>query len=232
MRTTIACLYFAFVFSLSATQEKLPPATPPESATVTLQDFKLTGQLTGDQASFVLTATAHVTAPKGGSLTLLEGTAALTEVGPHPKWRVRAEPNRFVLEFDRDGKFPIQIKFNSAVREHDGWKSVDFRVSPSVRQPIVLQGLDRETQFAFPGPARPGRKGNEFVSLLPSDGVVKLSWKTARPETEGKLFYSAELLSQISISPGLMRQVALFDFKVMQGELNKIALVLRGAGEV
>jgi hypothetical protein len=232
MRTTIAFLCLALTFTVAATQEKLPPATPLVSTTVTLEDFKLTGQLTGDQASFVLTATAHVSDPKGGSLNLLEGTLALTDVGEHPRWRVRAEQNRFVVEFDRDGKFPIQIKFNSAVREHDGWKSVDFKVAPSVLQPIVLQGLEAETQFEFPGAARPERKGTEFVSFLPSDGTVKLSWKMARPETEGKLFYSAEMLSQISISPGLLRQVALFDFKVMQGELNKMALVLRGAGEV
>src|SRR4030095_9017212 len=57
-------------------------------------------------------------------------------------------------------------------------------------------------------------------------------WKESRPEAEGKLFYAAEMLSQISISPGLMRQIALVDFKVMQGELNRIGLLLRGAGEV
>src|SRR5712675_3572957 len=71
-----------------------------------------------------------------------------------------------------------------------------------------------------------------FVTYLPSDGAVKLSWKEARPEAEGKLFYAAEMLSQITVSPGLMRQVALLDFKVMQGELSKVTLQLRGAGEV
>src|SRR2546426_10063056 len=40
------------------------------------------------------------------------------------------------------------------------------------------------------------------------------------------------MLSQISVSPGLMRQVALLDGKVMQGELNRLSLLVRGAGEV
>ena len=70
------------------------------------------------------------------------------------------------------------------------------------------------------------------MSFLPSDGDVKLSWKEARPEGEGKLFYAAEMLSQISVSPGLMRQVGLLDFKIMQGEMSRVALVLHGAGEV
>jgi hypothetical protein len=40
------------------------------------------------------------------------------------------------------------------------------------------------------------------------------------------------MLSQISISSGLMRQIALLDFKVMQGELNRVALLVRGQGNV
>src|SRR3989442_15012957 len=40
------------------------------------------------------------------------------------------------------------------------------------------------------------------------------------------------MLSQISVSPGLMRQVALLNLKVMQGELKRMTLLLRGSGEV
>src|SRR5438309_2158321 len=83
-----------------------------------------------------------------------------------------------------------------------------------------------------PATDRPERRGSDFVSYLPADGEVKLSWTPARVAAEGKLFYSAEMLSQITVSPGLMRQTALLDFKIMQGELNRIALSLEGVGEV
>ena len=63
-------------------------------------------------------------------------------------------------------------------------------------------------------------------------GYVNYTWKEARPETEGKLFYSAEMLSQINVLPGLMRQSALLNFKVMQGEMSRVTLLLRGVGEV
>ena len=145
---------------------------------------------------------------------------------------MRADQGRLVLVFDGPGEFPIQLKFNAAVRHNETWNAIDFRVAPSLLQPIVLQGLGADTQFEFAGAARPERKGSDFTSYLPSDGTVKLSWKEARAEAEGKLFYAAEMLSQISVSPGLMRQVALLDFKVMQGELSRVALLLRGAGEV
>ena len=221
----------------SAAYAATPPNQSLPTTPVTLSDFRLVGDFTNDHASFTLTATATVERGKDGAvLDLLEGPLALTEMGPHPGWDLRAEPNRLVLHFARGGKFPIRLRFDAAVRQSAdgprGWRSVDFRVAPASLQPVVLQGLPPETQFDFTGAARPQRNGNEFVSYLPSDGAIKLSWKEARPEAEGKLFYATEMLSQITVSPGLMRQVALLDFKIMQGEMNKVTLAVRGEGEV
>jgi hypothetical protein len=231
MNTRVLIRWFVLnALALMATAQAFaekPPISP-----ITLENFKLVGDLNGEQAAFTLTATAHVENSKGGTLELLSGTVALTDVNSHKQWHVRAEQNRFLIEFDHGGKFPIQVKFNAALKERDNWKCVEFHVAPSTLQPIVLNGLDAETQFEFAGAARPERKGTEFISYLPSDGAVKLSWKQARTEAEGKLFYSAEMLSQISVSPGLMRQTALLNFKVMQGELSRVALILRGEGEV
>jgi len=207
-----------------------------EASPISLRDFKLVGNLTSDRANFTLTATAHVENSKGGSLELLNGAVALTEISEHKqdraKWQLRVATNGFTAEFERGGDFPIQLRFAAAVRQRDGWNFVDFRVAPSPLEPIVLQGLAADTQFQFAGAARPDHAGKEFSSFLPSDGLVSLAWKEARPEAEGKLFYAAEMLSQITLSPGLMRQVALLDFKVMQGELSRVTLLLRGAGEV
>ncbi|MEO7319495.1 MAG: hypothetical protein ABIZ56_10945, partial [Chthoniobacteraceae bacterium] len=204
----------------------------PETRQVVLRDFKLTGTLAEQNAAFTLTATARVTTPKGGSLAVLSGGLALTELPQHPDWRVVSNQGRFVLVFDKAGDFPLSFKFNAAVKQSGPWNAIDFRVAPSALQPIVLQGLAADTQFQFNGAARPERTGNDFASFLPPDGAVKLSWKSAAPEAEGKLFYAAEMLSQISVGPGLMRQVALLDGKVMQGELDRVTLLLRGAGEV
>ena len=222
---------FAFVTHLLLVSATIAAAgdTP---APITLRDFKLIGDLTGGHAAFTLTATAHVENRNGGEIELLRGAAALTELGPHPKWRVRAEPDRYVAVFERRGDFPIQLNFNAAVRQSDGWNTVDFSVAPSALQSVVLQKLAADTQFQFAGAARPERVGDDFKSVLPPDGAVRLSWKEAAPEATGKLFYAAEMLEQISVSPGLMRQVALLDFKVMQGEMSRVSLRLHGAGEV
>jgi hypothetical protein len=204
----------------------------PEAVRVVFRDFQLQGQFADQSAAFTLTTTARVKDPHGRSVIFLSGGVALAELESNPDWRVRYSNGNFVLVFDKPGEFPLRIRFNAAMRQAGGWNTVDFRVAPATLQPVSFQGLAADTQFEFAGAARPERSGSDFKSFLPPDGAVKLSWKEARPEAEGKLFYAAEMLSQISISPGLMRQLALIDGKVMQGELNRVVLLVRGQGNV
>jgi hypothetical protein len=231
MKTPLPFLFAALLLAASPTANawQVETSTPD---TVTLRDFKLVGDLNSERAAFTLNAIVRVENPRGGSIDLLAGPVALTELGAHPRWKIQAQENRYVLTFDRGGEFPVQIKFNAAVHPGDDWNTVEFQVAPGPLQQIVLQGLAADTQFQFAGAARPERTTNGFVSILPPDGNVKLSWKETRPEGEGKLFYAAEMLSQISVSPGLMRQTGLLDFKIMQGEMKRVVLVLHGAGEV
>jgi len=229
----------ALAFRFQGTAYSLPlhiTLADPEARGVVLRDFRLEGQLADKTAAFTLSAIASIKDPRGGSLDLLSGSVALTEVQEHADWRMRFDQGKFVLVADRAGIFPIQLKFNAKVEQTAdglrGWNSIDFHIAPAALQPLVLKGLPEQTQFDFPGAARPERAGDEFKTFLPADGAVKLSWKETRPESEGKLFYAAKMLSQISVGPGLMRQTALLDFKVVQGEMNRVTLVMHGSGEV
>ena len=204
----------------------------PEARRVVLRDFRLDGQLTDQSAAFTLTATARVKNPRGGSVALLSGGVALTELERNADWQVRFTNNQFVLVFNKAGEFPLKLKFNAALRQSAGWNAVDFRVAPAALQPITLGGLAADTQFEFAGAARPERSGDGFKSFLPPDGAVKLSWKETKAEAEGKLFYAGEMLEQISIKPGVLFQLALIDGKVMQGELTRMSLLVRGPGRV
>jgi hypothetical protein len=206
--------------------------TDPELHRVVLRDFVLTGRLDEDGAAFLLEAIAGVRNPRGGSLDLLRGAAALTRIDSHPDWRVRLDGDRYQLVFDRSGEYPVRLRFNALIRRVEGWNEVDFAVAPSALQPVELVGLAEDTEFRFAGAARPERVGNRFVSHLPPSGRVKLAWKEARREVEGRLFYAADALGQVTIRPGLMRHTTLLFFKVMQGELQQVELRLDGDGEV
>src|SRR5690348_5611876 len=119
------------------------------STAITLEDFKLVGDLTSERAAFTLSATAHVEDAKGGSVELLSGGVALTEVTSHPQWRVRVEPDRYVAHFDHRGKFPILLKFGAAVRRSNEWSAVEFRVATGAMERIALRGLSTNTEFDF-----------------------------------------------------------------------------------
>src|SRR5579863_1501320 len=169
----------------------------PAAAGITLQDFKLTGKLTGEVAAFTLTANAKVDDSRGGQLVLLSGPVALNSLAQRQPWQLNVNQSQFIANFDRSGNFPIELHFNAQVRHSNDWNTVDFRVAPSALQPVILSGLAPDTEFQFAHAARPDRQGTNFVSYLPVDGSVSFAWRQAVPESEGKLFYAAEMISQV-----------------------------------
>jgi len=204
----------------------------PARAGVPFENFKLSGNLGGDTAAFTLTGDARVDDAHGGSLTLVSGPVALTSLDPRQKWKLETNLKSFTARFDRGGTYPIEIHFDAPVTRSNDWNVVNFQVAASALQPVALQGLAADTQFQFANATRPERSGSNFVCYLPVDGAVNFAWKRARPEAEGKLFYAADMLAQISVSPYLMRQSALLNGKIMQGEMSRLTLKLHGPGEV
>ncbi|HAV61480.1 MAG TPA: hypothetical protein DCY13_03845, partial [Verrucomicrobiales bacterium] len=138
----------------------------------------------------------------------------------------------YYLVFDRAGEFPVELKFDARVSERDGWRRLNFEVVPSALRPVTLTGLPADTEFREASTSRLEPRDRGFAAHLPALGGLALAWREARPETEGRLFYSVESLAEVSVSPGLLRQTHLFDVRVMQGEMNRFELALNGVGEV
>ena len=84
-------------------------AADPEARNVVLSNFNLVGQLSETSASFTLNATARIKNPKGGTVELLSGGLALTEVQPQNDWRMTFQNGRFLAAFDKAGEFPITV---------------------------------------------------------------------------------------------------------------------------
>lgn len=210
---------------------RVAPADP-EARRVTLRDFQLRGTLAEDRAHFQLNATARVPRSAGGRLQVLGGDAALAAVEVPEGVRLHFADGAYVAEFDRAGEFALALEFEAAVRRTNGWREVSFEVAPAATMPVRLAGLPADTQLRLPGAARPERQGEVLLSHLPPDGRVRLAWQEGRPEAEGRLFFSAEMLGQVTVSPGLLRQAAVFDFRVMQGEMSRVDFSLAGEAEV
>jgi hypothetical protein len=120
MKTKIAATLLcalAFLATSCSTMTTPAPMKGASPAAVTLQDFKLVGELGGDIAAFTLTGNVRVENAAGGSLELLAGPVALTSLGARQKWQMSVDQNRFVAKFDRSGIYPIEVHFNAAVTQ-------------------------------------------------------------------------------------------------------------------
>ncbi|MBL9128420.1 MAG: hypothetical protein JNL97_12270, partial [Verrucomicrobiales bacterium] len=204
----------------------------PEADQVVLTDVSLEGDVSGDGAAFVLTATARVREPKGGRLDLLSGDVALSEAVNASGGSLRTGGGRFEAQFSEAGDYPIRLRFQAGVRPSNEWNRISFRVATAAVSPVVIRGLAPETSLELIGASRPERAGGAFTSFLPANGTFEASWRQSRPEAEGRLFYSAEAVTQVAVSPGLLRQTSLVELRVMQGDMTRLTMELRGAGEV
>ena len=108
MKTKIAaalCCALGVLATSCNTMTPAPSKTATPASGITLSDFKLTGDLGGDVASFTLTATALVGDAKGGSLELLSGPVALTGLDSKQKWEMAIEQNTPVaVPFNQQGR--------------------------------------------------------------------------------------------------------------------------------
>ncbi|HEX9046456.1 MAG TPA: hypothetical protein VF988_05465, partial [Verrucomicrobiae bacterium] len=139
MKTTIASVIVSVLLPFAAGSAM--------AGGVTLENFKLSGAVSGEVAAFTLTANAKVEDAKGGALELLSGPVALTSLGERQKWEMSFDQNRFVARFDRRGTFPLEVHFNATVTRSNDWRSVDFHVAPAAVQPVTLQGLPGDVQI-------------------------------------------------------------------------------------
>ena len=202
----------------------------PDARKVAWENFKLVGELKDQLAAFVLSGEAVVKHPEGGVIAVLAGDAALISFPTNAE--LKFDQGRYWLRFRQAGSFPVELKFNAKVSSQDGWNGLNFEVVSSSLRPVTLKGLSPDTQFQFPGAAKPERQGEDFASFLPSAGALPLQWKEAKTEERGQLFYAVQGTPQTAVGPGLLRQAHLMEFRVMQGELNQLVFDLTGEGEV
>jgi hypothetical protein len=203
----------------------------PDLRKIRLNDFQLTGEISGDTASFKLTGLVKVNHPDGGEMDLM-GAVAMKKFAEYPNVSLRWNGSRYLLHFSRNGEFPIDMEFDAQIADSGTLKRIQFYPPAAALRPVTIKGLPAGTQIHLSGAAEPERQGDAFVSHLAPSGPLTIQWQPAREEIEGKLFYSVNGLVQIAVSPGLIRQTQAMDYQVMQGEMQSLSLKLFGQGEV
>lgn len=224
-------LAFRFLGSTYSLPLRLQAAAP-EAGQVVLSAFQLEGDLHAHHAGFSLRAQARVTHPRGSQVTLLSGDVALSSPVDREGWRLEQVGPSWVAHFDRPGTYSIHLPFHATVHRSNDWHHATFQVATGTLSPLTLLGLPPETQIRLLDGAQPERRDHAFVTHLPAHGRVALAWRPARPETEARLFYAADAITQVTVSPGLWRQRTHFDVQILQGSLDHLEVLLQGRGDL
>ncbi|MBM3845969.1 MAG: hypothetical protein FJ405_06765 [Verrucomicrobia bacterium] len=204
----------------------------PEANRVIARGCVLEGEISGENAFFSLKGEAVIKSSRGGRLKLLAGSAALVDWNNDQGWKLEHSDGAYHAVFSTNGVFPVLLRFHVRIEQREGWRQLAFQIPPSPLATAVLRGLPDGTQLNLVEGSAPSKTAGAITTVLPSDGSVRFSWKPVRASEEGKLFYAADLFSQVITGPGWMRQESRVVGKVTQGELRTLELELRGAGQV
>lgn len=211
-------------------------AADPEARQVVLRDYQLDGVVTGESGRFELSATAHVASPEGGTLELLSGPVALTDLTMHEGWQLQYIDGRYLAVFQKPGDYAVKLKFDSAIaktQRPDGlWRNLQFRIATAAIAPVTLRGLERDARVEDSNAGKATLTNGIAQAYVSASGAVALAWRAGDEGASGKLFFSVDTTAQITIGPGLMRQAMIASIRPMQGELPSMDFVLRGQGEV
>ncbi len=222
------------------TLQLYPSGAAPEA--VELRGARLIGSFDEKlkSARLTLTATAHVTDPDGGKIDFLNGQAAISNIQTDADYSLQLvtknNTTHYQMVFDRAGSFPVQLeiiaKINDKHPKWPGWNVVDFTAPQGAVVPLQFTGLGASVLFSETQPVLLRTLNNTWRGFLPASGHCLIAWKKGRKAGDGKLAFTSNGLSDITVGAGLMRQTENIRLKILQGKLNELTLRMQGPGEV
>ncbi len=140
----------------------------------------------------------------------------------------------YTLVFPKEGRFDIDLNFVARLTKPAAdSQGLDFRVAASAVVPLTLSGLSGDLTFHRAGQTVvPLQNEKDWTGFLPASGAVKMRWDAAQKTGEGKLFFSTTAQIDTRTGTGLMRQDHVIDYKILQGELKTLQLLIDGPGEI
>ena len=203
-----------------------------------VKDLTLTGSIEGENITFALEF--DVEAQKGDEIPLVVGDVAYL-AGTFPKQAELArQGNQYSLRFNGDkGGFSfgtsreghVSFKFASRPQKDGDWRQTSFAIpSSSIRKLAVTCDRD-DLEVRFPGALRVTRGKSadgqtQVTAYLGVSGKFEVAWKPEVKKLESELVVSCDANTIATASVGALRLDTVFTYRVIQGMLNKLTLLL------
>gem|GEM_PF-3032702 len=211
----------------------------------TFKDMALEGTVEPDASSAAMRLTGSVSVPASAhdrTIDLLSGNAALTSIPSFTNAHVRLHPASgktpaiYKLHVEKSNAprvFELALDFDAKLLREGAQNTLLFQVPVGTLVPLTLNGVPESAEINRKSRVVPRWKENAWRGFLPSDGQCHLSWKPERDtDEEGSLFYTSTANVDVRVAPGILRQSTQIDLKILQGELDSIALQVDGEGEI
>ncbi|MEM7386084.1 MAG: hypothetical protein AAF514_14180, partial [Verrucomicrobiota bacterium] len=203
------------------------------------KNARLRGQVLADgkTAAFTLEGEVVVDEDSGGSLRLLSGGAALSELPQLENTRLQmvvGSDGRAAYEgtFQGAGTWPVRMAFDVRITGEGARRSFDFHIPGSALTSMELSGLPSDVKFDPHCAVYPVEADEGWLGFLPADGHCQVAWNGAGEDEDSKLFFSTDAIIDHRVGAGLLRQAALLNVHVLQGRLNELTVLLDGPGEI
>lgn len=171
--------------------------------------------------------------PEGGRIPVLGGDVGLVsyKLG-NDKSSLVFQNGAYYIVSDSPGNISVEIDFSCRIKDEINQKSVNVIVANSTIRPIILKGWSKESSFEIFPLGDVQIVGESARGFLKPQGGFSLVWKSKTPKESGKVFYSVQGKSQISLGSGRLSQVLWMDYQVMQGEVSSLNFEILGQGEI
>lgn len=209
-------------------------------APVALENFSLTGDVGAEGTRFRLRAKASVR-ELGAEVPVLTGNAALIDFPASSEFVVLAKKDaktglpEYRLRFPSRGNFDVDLLFDAGIDDADGRRHMKFSVPVAQVAPYSLFGMPADTVFAAGNVSIPQADARGvFSGFLPSNGEFDLSWSSPLPMPRefSACVYSMDVVSEMQISTGVLKQKNEFDFGISQGSFSSLVFDIFGDGEI
>ncbi|HXB60481.1 MAG TPA: hypothetical protein VNU95_12980, partial [Candidatus Acidoferrales bacterium] len=218
--------------SHAGTDGSLVPMIPaPEG--LTINEVHFDGQLSGDEARFILNVDA-IAASKGESSTpLLEGDVAVLPPQLPDSLKIVRDGSRYLLMSSHAGEFKFKLEVVARI-EHDGqWNRVSFTGPSATIASVSAQatGADTEIQL-LNGTLMESVKTNgvsRLAGFLGADQTVALRWQTRVAEVAHKALSTVDSGIAAQVTSTVIKYTDKFHYDIVQGSTTELTLALPSA---
>ena len=206
------------------------PGPPPGKPDIEIQELSIRGQIEGENVTFTLTFEADVNR-KNVQLPLVQGPVSYLEAKLPKGAELSRDGDSYALKFTQRGRQSVTFSFASLAAKTGDWRETSFAL-PAATVRRLFMACDRDDlEIQFPGALNIERTKvageKALVSAFLATGQnFAVRWKPEVRKLDAELVVACDANTIAVARVGALQLDTVFTYRVVQGSLTKLSLVL------